>query len=342
MNGIEIRNVCLCGGGSLSHVVAGWLAREGYGVSVFTRSPERWDRNLTIHTPEGGFTVTLKAVSADPAEVIADADVVLLTVPGYGNRDILTAIKPWLKKGCFVGGVFCSSGFFFEAMEMLPETVKLWGFQRVPFISRVDEYGHSAYLLGYRPEFRIAVEHAVEEDKEAFRLWVEKAFGSKTVLLNNYLEASITNSNPILHTARLYTMFAGENEGRTWDHNILFYEEWTVEAAELMMKMDAELFRILKELPVSPDYLVPLVEYYEGHDAVSVKDKLSSISGLKGITSPMKQTAGGWVPNFGDRYFLEDFGFSLRYIYLLARKHGIATPNIDKVYLWGLDKIKSR
>ena len=78
------------------------------------------------------------------------------------------------------------------------------------------------------------------------------------------------------------------------------------------------------------------------HDAVSVKDKLSSISGLKGITSPMKQTAGGWVPNFGDRYFLEDFGFSLRYIYLLARKHGIATPNIDKVYLWGLDKIKSR
>jgi len=195
MNGMEIRNVCLCGGGSLSHVVAGWLAREGYGVSVFTRSPERWDRNLTIHTPEGGFTVPLKAVSADPAEVIADADVVLLTVPGYGNRDILTAIKPWLKKGCFVGGVFCSSGFFFEAMEMLPETVKLWGFQRVPFISRVDEYGHSAYLLGYRPEFRIAVERAVEEDKEAFRLWVEKAFGSKTVLLNNYLEASITNSN---------------------------------------------------------------------------------------------------------------------------------------------------
>ena len=125
---MEIRNVCLCGGGSLSHVVAGWLAREGYGVSVFTRSPERWDRNLTIHTPEGGFTVPLKAVSADPAEVIADADVVLLTVPGYGNRDILTAIKPWLKKGCFVGGVFCSSGFFFEAMEMLPETVKLWGF----------------------------------------------------------------------------------------------------------------------------------------------------------------------------------------------------------------------
>lgn len=95
---MEIRNVCLCGGGSLSHVVAGWLAREGYGVSVFTRSPERWDRNLTIHTPEGGFTVPLKAVSADPAEVIADADVVLLTVPGYGNRDILTAIKPWLKK----------------------------------------------------------------------------------------------------------------------------------------------------------------------------------------------------------------------------------------------------
>lgn len=333
------KEICLCGGGSLSHVIAGWLAGKGYSVSMLTRSPERWGRSLTVHTPDGDIEAPLKAVSSDPAEVVAEADVVLLTVPGYGNRDVLASIRPWLKEGCYVGGVFCSSGFFFEALEMLPESVSLWGFQRVPFISRVEEYGHSAHLLGYRPEFRIAVERASDSGKEEFRRWVEEAFGSRTVMLGNYLEASITNSNPILHTARLYTMFAGGDEGRTWDHNILFYEEWTVEAAELMMKMDAELFRLLERLPVTPGYLVPLVEYYESHDAVSAKEKLSSISGLKGIKSPMKRTAGGWVPDFGDRYFREDFGFSLRYIYELARKHGVETPNIDKVYLWGREKI---
>ena len=31
-------NVCICGGGSLGHVVAGWL---GGNVSILTRSPER-------------------------------------------------------------------------------------------------------------------------------------------------------------------------------------------------------------------------------------------------------------------------------------------------------------
>jgi len=328
-------NICIIGGGSLGHVIAGWLAHKGLNVSVLTRRPADWSYHLTINTPDGRLNSTLSNVSSLPAEVIPDAEVVLLTVPGYGNKPELASIKPYLTPGTYVGGVFCSSGFFFEAIKTLPETIKLWGFQRVPFISRTVDYGHEANLLGYRPEFNIAIERDSDKGKEAFRKWVEDSFGSKTVLRKNFYEVSITNSNPILHTSRLYTMFRDWPEDRRSDKNILFYEEWTLEAAELLLKMDAELFKILEHLPVTPGYLTPLMDYYESHDAASLRNKLSSISGFKGITSPMKRDERGWYPDYGSRYFTEDFGYSLRYIWELGQKYNVDTPNIDRVYEWG-------
>ena len=258
---MEIRNIVIAGGGALGHVTAGWLAAQGYSVSVLTRRPSDWINEMVINTPEETLTGALTRVSDKVSEVIPEADVILLTVPGYANVSELMAMLPFLKDGCYVGAVFCSSGFFFDALKTVPENIRLWGFQRVPFISRVKTYGHEANLLSYRPELNIAVERADEEEKEEFRMWIETAFKTPTALRNNYLEVSITNSNPILHTARLYTMFHDWTDDVRFDHNILFYEEWTDEAAELMIRMDAELFEILNHLPLDINYLTPLFDY---------------------------------------------------------------------------------
>lgn len=332
---MKIKNIVIVGGGSLGHVIAGWLSAQELSVSILTRRPEDWTHKLSINTPNGKLIGNLTHISNDPSAIIPDADVILLTVPGYANESELKAISPYLKDGCYVGAVFCSSGFFFDALKIITDNIKLWGFQRVPFISRVEKYGHEANLLSFRGELNIAVERASEKEKEDFREWVEKAFHTPTVLRNNYLEVSITNSNPILHTARLYTMFHNWTDDMRADHNILFYEEWTEEAADLMIKMDAELFEILKHLPVDSNYLTPLLEYYESHDAASLKNKLSSIQGFKGITSPMKEDDRGWYPDFKSRYFTEDFGYSLRYIWELGNKYSVDTPNINMVYSWG-------
>lgn len=331
--------VCLCGGGAQTHVIAAWLSSQGCPTSILTRRPNEWNANYSVSTDSGEMIALIDKISDNPADVIPDADVILLTVPGGANGKELEKIRPYLKSGSYVGGVFCSSGFFFEALKILPPDVKLWGFQRVPFIARIEEYGHKAILKSTRPQLKVAVERASDEEKESLRAWIEKYFGSETVLLANYLEASITNSNPILHTARLYTMFSGWEPSQVYSHNILFYEEWTEEAADLLIKMDRELFLLLEHLPVTPGYLMPLLDYYESSDAKSLAKKISSISGFKGITSPMKKVDSGWIPDFTSRYFTEDFGLSLYYIYELAQKHGVSVPNIEKVLMWGREKI---
>lgn len=335
-----MRGICICGGGSLGHVVAGYLAAtKPVRVNVLTQRPERWSREIVVDTPDGKVLHGgLNVVSSDPAEALSGVDVVLLCLPGFAIRDELIKIRPYLNKDTYVGSVFSSTGFFFEAMKLLGDDVPLWGFQRVPFIARTEEYGHSAHLLGYKSAHNIAVERC--DDKEGFRALIESLFDAPVTLLSNYYEASLTNSNPLLHTSRLYTMFGGENEGRVFPRMILFYEEWTVEAAQLLIDMDEEFFTILRYLPVSEGYLPRILDYYESHDAESLARKLSSIQGFKGITSPMTETAEGWVPDFASRYFTEDFPYGLRYIWELAHQLNIDVPYIDKVYNWGVSKLR--
>lgn len=336
-----MKTICICGGGSLGHVVAGWLSSHNHAkVNILTNRPEKWNKQIGIDTPEGiRLYGEICNISNKPEEVVPSSDIVLLCLPGFLIKDELIKIKPFISNGTYVGSVFSSTGFFFEAKEILNENQPLWGFQRVPFISRVQEYGKSANLLGYKDAHKIAVENVSEKEKIAFGQFIEEWFERPVTLLNNYYEASLTNSNPLLHTSRLYTMFGGGNEDKIYPRMQLFYEEWTEEAADLYIKMDEEFFRLLDVLPVTKGFLPTALDYYESKDAKSLAAKLSSIQGFKGILSPMAETADGWIADYSSRYFTEDFPFGLRYIWQLAHDNHVLCPNIDMVYEWGINKI---
>lgn len=333
--------ICICGGGSLGHVIAGWLSAHHHVlVNVLTNHPEKWKHDIVVDTPEGetlqGY---IEEVSNEAQKVVSNCDVVLLCLPGFLIKEELMKIKPFLSNMTYVGSVFSSTGFFFEAQKVLSSNQPLWGFQRVPFISRVEDYGKSAHLLGYKSSHKVAIENVSESEKKSFSGKLQQWFERPILVLNNFYEVSLSNSNPLLHTSRLYTLFGGENEGKYYDRMILFYEEWTEEAAELYIKMDEELFKLLKVLPVSDDFLPTALDYYDSKDAKSLAAKLASIKGFKGITSPMIKTEKGWIADYKSRYFTEDFPFGLKYIWQLAHKKGISCPYIDKVYNWGISKL---
>ena len=338
-----MKTICICGGSSLGHVVAVWLSsRQHANVNILTNHPEKWNKNIVIDTPQGSQLYgVISNISDNPADVIPSSDVILLCLPGFLIKKELIRIKPFISNRAFIGSVFSSTGFFFEAKEIFDEKQPLWGFQRVPFISRVNEYGKSAHLLGFKDEYKIAIENVSDEDQGIFVSIIQEWFERPVRLLKNYYEASLTNSNPLLHTSRLYTMFGGENEGKIYTRIPLFYEEWTEAASELYIKMDEEFFRLLKVLPVSEGFLPTALDYYESYDAKSLAAKLSSIQGFKGIASPVIQTHGGYLPDFESRYFTEDFPYGLKYIWQLAHENNISCPNIDLVYEWGMSKISN-
>ncbi len=334
-----MKKVCICGGGNLGHVVAGFLAAHGdCEVSLLTRHPERWQQQLEITTPDGEVLKgRIKAISSDPAEVVSHADIVLLCLPGFSISDVLKQIAPALTQKTAVGSIVCSTGFFFEAFKILPSQTPLFGFQRVPFISRLKEYGRSAYLLGYKPNLSIAIEQS--NNKEELRADIELLFKAPTILLSSYYEVSLTNSNPLLHPSRLYSLWKDWHEGVVYPTESLFYEEWTIEASNYPIKMDEEFQQLLDVLPVTKGSIPTILDYYESTDAASLTNKLQSIQAFKGIKSPMKKVDGGYIPDFCSRYFTEDFPYGLQIVQQQARQHGISTPMIDEILKWGLNQI---
>ena len=328
--------ICICGGGSLGHVCAGVLSSTpDVQLNILSGHPDRWGKSLTVTDCEGKqYTARIHQVSSNPAEVAVEQDIILLCLPGYLLEKTLCTLAPYIGSAA-VGTIVSSTGFFYFAHDLLPEGTKLFGFQRVPYISRVAEYGHTARLLGYKTQLAVATEGIGE--REAFREILETLFLTPVTLLQSIHEASLSNSNPILHTGRLYSMFHGK-EHYLFDHNILFYKEWTDDASELLINMDAEFFKLLGVLGIKS--LQTLLEYYESTDAASLTRKIASILAFQTITSPMVQVDGGWKVDFTSRYFTEDFPFGLRWIKQLSEQHNINTPYIDKVYTWGMDGLK--
>ena len=330
--------ICICGGGSLGHVCSGVLASQpDVSINILTQHPKQWSNEIVVTDKDGKQYIARPHMITDDAQhAVAECDIVFLCLPGFAIEHTLLSIKPFLDSRTVVGSIVSSTGFFFAAHRVLGENAKLFGFQRTPFIARTEVYGRTANLLGYKPEVAIAVENV--EDKEEFCRLVERLWITPTRMLGSHYEVSLTNSNPILHTGRLYSMWK-EWDGEMYDHNSLFYKEWTDDASQLIIDMDAEFQQLLKALPVTEGAIPTLLDYYESYDAASLTQKIRSIPAFQTITSPMKEVNGGWIPDFSSRYFTEDFPFGLRFVVDLMHVHGISSSIVDAVYQWGISKV---
>ena len=332
----EKRKICVCGGGNLGHVVAGFVASRGrFDVAVLTRHPERWNRQLLIKRPGNAWPLlsTLSMVTSDVREALDGTELVVLCQPGYSIGPVLQQLRDHLDKKTFVGSVVSSTGFFQQAMRLLPPSQPLFGLQRVPFIGRTEEYGHTARLMGYKESLRVAVEQTWR--REEVRQTMELMFATPTKLMGNWYEVALSNSNPLLHPARLYDLWGDYRKGQCWQRRPLFYEEWTERAASDYINMDNELQQLLAVLPVAKDCIPTVLDYYESRDAASLAAKLRSIEAFKGIEAPMTAVEGGFVPDFQSRYFTEDFPYGLDLLRQLAREKGISTPTMDRIWDWG-------
>ena len=334
-------NICICGGGNLGHVIAGFIAAQGqHGVRLLTRKPELWSQTIDIETPLGTtLRGRLQSITDDASEAVSDADIILMCLPGFSIREVLLQIKDHLPLHTVVGSVVSNTGFFLQSMNILPPETVLFGFQRVPFISRILQYGHSARLMGYKDCLHIAIEHS--NNPEQLCDLFAQLFQTPILLLKNYYEATLSNSNPLLHPARLYSLWKDWHPGQLYTRIPLFYEEWTEEAAQLYISMDNEFQALLQQLPVSPGSIPTVLQYYESTDAVSLARKLQNIQAFKGIKAPMKEVDGGYIPDFQSRYFTEDFPYGLAIVHQLIHEKGIPSPTIDRIYEWGMNLVNS-
>lgn len=151
----------------------------------------------------------------------------------------------------------------------------------------------------------------------------------------NYLNVTLTPSNPILHTTRLSVLFKDYVDGLTYDKVPLLYEEWDNESSELLLKCDNEVQTICKSLDCFDlSYVKSLKIHYESDTAEQLTSKITSINSFKGLKSPCIQTHDGYIPDFSSRYFTADFPYGLSILVQISKLLGLSCPYMTKTLDW--------
>jgi Ketopantoate reductase PanE/ApbA len=115
---------CVVGGGSTAHTIIPFLSEAGHHVNLLTRRPRDWNSVVYSEITDGvtgKITAThagcLDKASSDPADVIPDADIIVLCLPVHQYRPALARIAPFINrhKEVFVGTV--------SSVRLLPTTI---------------------------------------------------------------------------------------------------------------------------------------------------------------------------------------------------------------------------
>jgi len=329
--------IAICGGGNVAHVMVGLLSqRDGLEVRVLTRQPSRWADAIQVSGDDGQVSSGQAALISDRAdEVIPGADLVILALPAYARAAVLKTIAPHLSEDVWVGSFPGSGGFDWMAQQILNGSggkANIFGAQRVPYISRIIDYGKEVYGSPKKEGISIAaIPQAKCRDIAAI---LEDILQMPVSCLNSFLEITLATSNPILHPARIYALFHNYSPDQFWPEPMLFYEGWDDTASEWLIKMDREVHEIFSHIPIDLSGIIPLLQHYGVEDAAALTRKISSIESFKGIPTPMLQTADGFIPDFQSRYFTEDIPYGLLIIKGVAEITSTATPAIDTVLTW--------
>lgn len=326
--------VCVIGGGNIGSVLAGDMAFRGYQVDLLTGKPESWSHEIEVHDLEQQevHSGRLHRIT-DSMEILSQADVIFSTVPSNVFCEKIKEMTPFLKKGTYLGIIPGSGGCEFCCREIIEKGCVLFGFQRVHSIARIREYGKAVNVTSRKKEVQIGA-IPKNKTKEICKI-VEELLGIPAREVSNYLNVTLTPSNPILHTTRLYTMFRDYEEPMVYDKNIQFYAQWTEESSEMLLACDQELQNICKKFPdLDLQQVVSLKKHYEVQDKKQMTEKISHIPAFQNIWSPMKKKETGYVPDKSSRYFQEDFPYGLCIIKAFAVIAQEETPNIDCVLKW--------
>ena len=327
--------ITIIGGGNIGTQFAVHCAEKGHEVTVYTSTPDLYDGHLSIVDDEGIVTHqgNIKLATNNPEVAFCDADLIMVTMPATMMNTIADLVYIHASVKSIIGVVPGSGGSECAFRKCIERGNVFFGIERVPGIARLVQKGKSVKSTGYRNELHVA--SLPKKYAEKCANLVEGIFGITTTVIPDYLNLTMTPSNPILHTTRLCTLFRDWHDGVVYNSVPLFYEEWDDASSELLIACDEEVQNICHTISTFDlSYVKSLRIHYESYSVKAMTKKISSISAFKGLTTPVIRVNGGLIPDLHSRYFTADFSYGLNIIQQIARFVNVQTPNIDTTMEW--------
>lgn len=336
-------HITIVGAGNIGTQFAVHCAEKGHIVTMYGSKPEKINNKLFIVNEDGEIIHTgiIKKATSNEKEAFSDANVVFITMPAMFMKELAIKIEPYANtnmKICIVPGTGGGECAFKSCIE---KGATVFGVQRVPSVARLVEYGKIVKAVGYRKEMFVAAlpNSATLECRDL----IEKILDIKTTALPNYLNITLTPSNPILHTTRLRILYKDYHLGVTYQHVPLFYEDWNDETSDLLLRCDDEVQYLCQKLDMFDlSYVKSLRVHYDSFNSQSMTKKISSINGFKGLQSPAIKTSHGYIPDFNSRYFTADFSYGLTILLQIAEFIKLNLKNMKETLDWYNSLVKPK
>ena len=349
--------VCVIGGGNAAHVLAALLPSRGIPTNILASYGDEAERmargvaeqgyivaEFAAHNdPSGTVIGTPENISANAADVVPGSDVLIFPLPSFAYPGVLKELKPYLRKGMFIGVTPGQGGFDWVAREILGDLVNdlvLFSILPMPFNCRITDYGKRVEVQELKKRYRVGVLPASATDSVI--ALNEKLFGA-TESCGHFLSSTLYPVNAIIHPARLYTLCKDWQPGKALPDNPLFYEQMTDAAGELMDALNQELLTIADALTSQgmdnihvPHIYDFLTRYVYADDSPDLATFFRTNPGYRGFRCPFKKVTNGngWEPDFSNRYFTEDIPLGLCIYKGVADIAAVKTPVIDTVIGW--------
>ena len=327
--------ITVVGGGNIGTQFMVHSAEKGHEVIAYTSKPEVFSSHLNIVDANGRTTHEgdIKLATSDPEIAFSDSEFIMVTLPSTMMKDIAEVIYEHAKADALIGVAPGNGGSECAFAKCIERGNTFFALERVPAIARLVEKGKTVRSTGYRDELHIASIPS-NQVEECCKL-INSIYNMPCKPIPNFLNLTMTPSNPILHTTRLRTIFGNYKPGVVYERLPLFYEEWDDASSELLISCDEEVQEICRALPeYHLEFVKSLRAHYESPNVEAMTKKISSISAFKGLTTPSVAVEGGYIPDLHSRYFTADFSYGLTIIKQIADFAEVKTPNIDATMAW--------
>lgn len=279
--------ITVVGGGNIGTQFAAHSAEKGHDVIMFTSSPDHFSRHLSVVDHDGNtlHEGDIEFATNDPAQAFRSADMIMITMPPTMMIPLAEVIYDNTDEHTMIGFVPGNGGFELAFSKCIERGNVFFGIDRVPAIARLTERGKTVCCSGYKEELYVAAIPA--SGTETCAALIESIYDIPCVRLPGFMALTLTPSNPILHTARLKTIFKDYEEGVTYERVPLFYEEWDDESSELLLACDDEIQAICRALPgFGLEYVVSERQFYSADTVEEMTEAISTEESLLGLTTP--------------------------------------------------------
>jgi opine dehydrogenase len=316
------------GAGHGGKAMAAHLALMGFRVSLHNRTFEhvsaiktRGGIDLDSYPggPRGFGRIAL--VTADIAEALADADVVMVVVPSTAHADIASAAAPYLRDGQIVvlnpgrtGGVLefvrvlrakdCQADVTVAETETLVYACRSEGPAQAR-IFRIKE----AVPLAALPSSRNG--QVLEALAEAFPQFIDGV---------NVLNTSLNNMGAIFHPA-LALLNSARIESTAGEFQF-YIDGVTPSVAKVLEALDRERVTVASSLGIRAHTAMEWLQMAYDATGASLHEAIHNQSGYYGITAPR---------TLQHRYITEDVPMSLVPIAALGQRYGVSVRGMDSI-----------